>query len=381
MRKRVTLLIFCVLSISSAVWGQMQPQEVSKRMSANFQKLREYSWNTQTEVLLKGQQISVTLEKFRYDLDGRLHIIPVGGSGKLSPELQPVISELVEMGVAYSQPKPQEFSAFFSKADQWQGKDGTLRIEGEDFLRTGDYVDLRTKNNKADRLRVETIYGENTPATIDAEFRSLPNEGPNYVARLEIAVPGDGIEITIENFDYVYNAPVAASDVSIIPSTTELKVRLTAPLSSKNAKQGQEFQTVLDSDLVVNGTTVLKKGTPLKGVVVEVDDADRAQGKGKMSIQLTGLNANGKAFAIETNALKFEAEGTGKKTRRRLLGGAAAGAAIGAIADGGSGAWKGAAIGAGVGGAAILLTKGNDVEFPAEQAFSFTLSRELKISG
>ena len=28
-----------------------------------------------------------------------------------------------------------------------------------------------------------------------------------------------------------------------------------------------------------------------------------------------------------------------------------------------------------------LLTKGNEVEFPAEQLFSFTLSKELKIGG
>jgi hypothetical protein len=375
------LLILCIFSISNAAWGQIQPQEVSKQMSANLQKLREYSWSTQTEVRLKGQQISVTLDKFRYDIDGRLQIIPLGGSGKLSPEMQPVISELVEMGVAYSQPKPQDFSAFFSRAEKWHGSGGTLRIEGEDFLRSGDRVDLRAKNNRADRLSVETIYGDNIPATIDAEFRSLPNEGPNYVARLEISIPEDGIDIIVENFDYVYNAPVAASDVSIIPPSTELKARLTAPMSSKQAKQGQEFQAVLDSDLVVNGATALKKGTPVIGEVVEVDDADRAQGKGKMSIRLKGITVNGKVLAIETNTLKFEAEGTGKKTRRRLLGGAGIGAAVGAIADGGSGAWKGAAIGAGIGGAAVLLTKGKDVEFPAEQLFSFTLSKELKIVG
>ena len=380
MRTKAKILGLCMLCISSTTWGQMQPQEVAKRMSANLQKLRQYSWNSQTEVRLKGQQISVTLEKFRYDIDGRLQIIPLGGSGKLSPELQPVISELVETGVAYSQPQPQKFAEFFAKAEKWEGSGGTLRIEGTDFLRSGDSLDLRAKNNRADRLSVETIYGEKTPAEIGAEFRSLPNDGPTYVARLEVSIPGDGIDIIVENFDYVYNAPVAASDISIIPAATELKVRLTAPLSSKQAKQGQEFKTTLDSDLVINGATALKKGTPLTGVVVEVDDAGRAQGKGKMSMRLTGINANGMALAIETNTLKFEAEGTGKKTGRRLAGGAGLGAAIGAIADGGSGAWKGAAIGAGIGGAAVLLTKGNDVEFGAEQLFSFTLSKELKIS-
>jgi len=211
MRETAAILVLSTLSVMPFTWGQIRPQEVSQQMSANLQELREYSWSTRTEVRLKGQQISVTLEKFRYDLDGQLQIIPLGGSGKLSPELQPVISELVELGLAYAQPKPQEFSAFFSRADMWQGKGGTLRIEGENFLRTGDYLDLRAKNNRADRLSVETLYGSETPVAIDAEFRALPNEGPNYVARLEVSVPGDGIDVLIENFDYVYNAPVAAS--------------------------------------------------------------------------------------------------------------------------------------------------------------------------
>jgi len=381
MKKVLSVSILVSLCIATAAWGQLKPEEVSKRMTSNFQKLREYSWSTQTEVSLKGQQISVTLEKLRYDLDGKLQIIPLGGNGKLSPELQPVISELAQLGLSYAQPNPQQFSSFFAKAEKWQGTDGTIRIEGQDFLRKGDRLDIRAKNNRADRLSVETVYGNGTPVNVEAEFRALPNDGPTYVARLEVEVPGDGMTISIENFDYVYNAPVAASDVSIVPAGTELEIRLTGPLSSKQAKAGQEFQAVLNKDVQVNGAAVLKAGTPIKGQVVSVDSAGRAQSRGKMSIHLVGLNANGQAVALETNTLKFEAEGTGKKTGRRLLGGAGVGAAIGAIADGGSGAWKGAAIGAGVGGAATLLTKGNEVEFPAEQLFSFTSAKEFKIGG
>jgi hypothetical protein len=379
MLNKIIISVSSMLILAISAWAQIQPQDVSKRMSDNMQRLRAYSWNTQTEVRLRDQHISVTLEKLRYDLDGRLQIIPLGGSGKLSPELQPVISEMVELGLAYAQPRPQEFSAFFSKAEMWEGKGGTMRIEGESFLHPEDHFDLRVKNDRPDRLSVETIYGNETPVVIDAEFRSLPNDGPNYVARMEVSVPADGIDILVENFDYVYNAPVAASDAIVIPQGTELKARLISPLSSKQAKAGQEFQMILDSDVVINGATALKKGIPVTGVVVETKAAGRAQSKGKMSIRLKGMTANGKVLALETNALNFEAEGTGKKTRRRLIGGAGLGAAIGAIADGGSGAWKGAAIGAGVGGAATLLTKGNDVEFQAEQLFSFTLSKELKI--
>ena len=167
----------------------------------------------------------------------------------------------------------------------------------------------------------------------------------------------------------------------MIPQGTELRIRLTGPLSSKNASAGQDFQVVLDSDVVVDGTTVLKAGAPITGHVVESKAAARAQGKGRMAIRLTAVTVGSQPFALETNTLNFEAEGTGKKTGGRLLGGSGLGAAIGAIAGGGSGAWKGALIGAGVGGAATLVTKGNEVEFPAEQRFSFSLSRKLQIGG
>jgi hypothetical protein len=172
---------------------------------------------------------------------------------------------------------------------------------------------------------------------------------------------------------------VAASDISIIPQGTELRVRITSPLSSQQAQAGQEFQAVLDSDLVINGATALEAGATATGEVVEAKAAGRAQSKGNMSIRLKAIQVGDEPVVLETNTLRFEAEGTKKKTRRRLIGGTGIGAAIGAIADGGSGAWKGAAIGAGVGAAATLLTKGNEVEFPVEQLFSFTLSKELKI--
>lgn len=249
-----TVLIFSFLIICAVGWGQAQSEDVAKRMTANLQKLREYSWSTQTEVRVKGQQVSVTLEKVRYDIDGNLQVIPLGGTGKLSPELQPVVAELAELGLAYSQPEPKEFAQFFSRAELWEGKEGTLRIEGQDFLRSGDLIDIRVKNDRPDRLSVETLYGTKTQLSIGAEFRALTADGPNYVARLEVSVPEDEIDVLIENFDYVYNAPVAASDVSILPAGTELVVRLSSALSSKQAKAGQEFQAVLDKDLVLATT-------------------------------------------------------------------------------------------------------------------------------
>ena len=174
-----------------------------------------------------------------------------------------------------------------------------MRIEGADGIRPGDHIDLRAQNGRADRLSVETLYRSATPVTIGAEYRSLPNDGPNYVARLEVSVPDEDIDVFVENFDYVLNQSVAASDISVLPQGTELKIRITGPLSSKNASAGQDFQAVLDSDVVVNGITVLEAGFPIAGHVVESKAASRAQGKGRMAIRLKEVTVGSEAIALE----------------------------------------------------------------------------------
>jgi len=120
------------------------------------------------------QQISVTLEKIRYDLEGELQITPLEGSGQLSPEMQDLISDLAKLGMDYGQPDPKAFERFFKKAEVWEGKRGsvgTIRIEGENFLRAGDYLDLRGRNNRAERLEVETMLNSATAVSINGVYR------------------------------------------------------------------------------------------------------------------------------------------------------------------------------------------------------------------
>jgi hypothetical protein len=99
-----------------------------------------------------------------------------------------------------------------------------------------------------------------------------------------------------------------------------------------------------------------------------------------MSLKLTALSVGSRSYAIETNTLSFEAEGSKRRDVRRIGGATGIGALIGGIAGGGEGAAKGAAIGAGVAVGATLLTKGNEVEFPVEQLFSFSLAKPVEIA-
>jgi uncharacterized protein YcfJ len=70
-----------------------------------------------------------------------------------------------------------------------------------------------------------------------------------------------------------------------------------------------------------------------------------------------------------------QAAGKKPKKGKKVLGGAALGAGIGGIIDGGHGAAVGAAVGTVGGMAAAAKTKGNEVAFAAGTALTFRTSQ------
>ena len=156
-----------------------------------------------------------------------------------------------------------------------------------------------------------------------------------------------------------------------------LEIRLDEALSSKNATSGQRFVAHLDADLKIDDQLVAPRGSRIEGRVTDVAGSGRVKGRARMSLVLKKLWVDDTAYDLSTYALSFEAEKSTKDDAIKIGIGAAAGAVIGAIAGGGSGAAKGTAIGAGAGTGAVLLTKGEGVEFPAEQRFEFRLQQPL----
>lgn len=127
--------------------------------------------------------------------------------------------------------------------------------------------------------------------------------------------------------------------------------------------------------------TVVTPGSRVVGRILEARRSGRRSGRARLTLALTTLYAETGPLAVESHALTIEAEGTGRRDGRRIAGASLAGTLIGVIADGGSGAAIGAAIGAGAGGAATLATRGDEVEFPAEQQLAFSLSVPVEVRG
>src|SRR5678816_1876346 len=126
-----------------------------------------------------------------------------------------------------------------------------------------------------------------------------------------------------------------------IPAGSTLLVKLDKAVSSSD-KPGTKFSGVLQGDLAANGIAAVKTGSAVYGEVVGSKKAKRVRGKAEVTFALKQVNIGGQLLPIETAPIEDIAASSTKKTAK----GAAAGAAIGAVADGGDGAAKGAAIGA-----------------------------------
>jgi hypothetical protein len=166
-------------------------------------------------------------------------------------------------------------------------------------------------------------------------------------------------------------APAAPSQV-VVPVGTRLLVRMVDPVSSKDS-QGKRFTTTLDADLVVNGLMVAKAGTKVYGRIQAAEQARRFAGQSKLDLRLTEIALGPTLVPLKTSGYTD----AGAKSIGKTAKGAAAGAAIGAIADDGEGAAKGAAIGAMASGLkkgeTISVAPGTLLEFQLQQAVKITL--------
>jgi hypothetical protein len=165
-----------------------------------------------------------------------------------------------------------------------------------------------------------------------------------------------------------------------IPAGTRLRVALIDGVSSNQSSSGDQFMASLTDPVVINGKTVLAKGTKVRGRVVDAKESGRVKGRASIELRLTDIiRNNAKNLAISTKTFSAVAEPTKKRDAAIIGGGAGLGAAIGAIAGGGKGAAVGAAVGGGAGTGTVLATKGKEIHYAPETRLTFTLSEPVEI--
>jgi hypothetical protein len=192
---------------------------------------------------------------------------------------------------------------------------------------------------------------------------------------------GDGIEAFPESevvgvffSSGVATAEAAAASVAssrTVTAGTRLVIRTTETIDSSRHSAGHRFRGQLESALVVDGVTVVPRGTFVHGRVTQAQRSGRAVGRSELAIEFTDLMIHDVLVPISTSGLQAQTQGEAGRT----VGRTARAAALGGLIDGSSGARTGARVGAG----ASILTSGASINVPRGTILEVNLAAPLTV--
>jgi hypothetical protein len=157
----------------------------------------------------------------------------------------------------------------------------------------------------------------------------------------------------------------------IVPAGTRLVIRTTENIDSSQHGVGHRFRGQLEGALVVDGVTVVPRGTFLHGRISQANQAGRVAGSSELAAEFTDIMVDDQLLPISTGTLAAQTSGEAANTGRRT----ARNAALGGLIGGSSGARTGARVGVG----AALLTSGASVNIPRGTIVETSLTAPLTV--
>jgi hypothetical protein len=234
-----------------------------------------------------------------------------------------------------------------------------IRMEVGDQIQNFDVVD------------VESVRF-NAPATSAAPPPPPPPARP--------APPSRSSEGNVLRPDDPPPAPPPPARVGVeIPAGTNLVIRMIDGVDSRTNHIGQTFNASMDEPLILNGETVIPRGSDVVVKLVDDKESGKLAGKTILTLDLVSVRVNGRMVDLNTQTYSQASSSRTGRTAKMAGGGAALGAIIGAIAGGGKGAAIGAGAGAAAGTGAEVLTKGQQVRIPSETRLTFVIDTPVKI--
>ena len=166
------------------------------------------------------------------------------------------------------------------------------------------------------------------------------------------------------------------------PAGTQLVVRTVEMIDSRNSRPDQVFSAIIEEDVRDGSGRVLIPQRSSAQLVIREMTSGGQIGSPEMVLDLQSITVDGRRYLVSTNDVALESEtgiGRNRRTAETVGAGAALGTIIGAIAGGGKGAAIGVLVGAAGGAGVQVLTRGSDVQVPAETALTFRLDRAVTL--
>ena len=153
---------------------------------------------------------------------------------------------------------------------------------------------------------------------------------------------------------------------------------LTQAIDVDATQTGMTFKALVDDPVMLGGKVVVPRNAAVVLQVAKVEQAGKMKGADKISLKANTLSFGGRKYDIVTAHVEQKGGGEGKKTTRKVVGGAGLGAVIGGIAGGGTGAAIGAVAG-GASGAVVARHGTEHLKLPAETRLQFTLNSAVTV--
>jgi hypothetical protein len=199
---------------------------------------------------------------------------------------------------------------------------------------------------------------------------------------------GKTLKVPIDQVDSVkFSSPIVAAAPKptpppaasvVLPAGTEFRVRTIDAIDVDATKAGAKFRAALDDPMMVGGNVIVPRGADVTLVASKVQQGGKMKGSDLVELKVNSIVVRGRVYPVVTTVSESKSAGEGKKTGRKIAGGAGLGAIIGGIAGGGTGA----AIGALAGGAAgtIVAASGQPhLKIPSESRITFQLTADVRV--
>jgi hypothetical protein len=188
-----------------------------KSRNVSFDLVRNYTWDSRTDVTREGKIMDILIEHLSYGPDGKIQrTITNNQEAKLpssflihqvaedmKTKLVTFMNDLHVFLEEYALEDQGKASVFFSKANIGSpDKDGHILVSGEDVITKGDrllwWID--THNYTIAKASISTTFeGDQVEFTATYKY-ILP--GVNYMAFAEVLVPAKSITVMLHCYDY-----------------------------------------------------------------------------------------------------------------------------------------------------------------------------------
>jgi hypothetical protein len=175
--------------------------------------------------------------------------------------------------------------------------------------------------------------------------------------------------------------PARGARSATLPAGTTLRLRVDRAFGSDISRVEDPVAATLLRDVVVDGRTVLPRGSVASGYIADASRPGRVKGRGRVAVRFTRITPAGDddRYTMSTRSWVAVAPATKKKDALTIGLPAAGGAAIGALVNGKKGAGIGALAGGGAGTAVVLTTRGKDVRVNRGATLAVRLAEPLAI--